>query len=70
MNAALNELGSQLFGWFGQLSIEPAVWLCGRLLRWGTEQACDDFVVCATGRSKAVPVGLAHIAERAFRSNL
>ena len=24
MNAALNELGSQLFGWFGQLSIELA----------------------------------------------
>ena len=25
MNAALNGLGSQLFGWFGQLSIELAV---------------------------------------------
>ena len=24
MNAALNGLGSQLFGWFGQLSIELA----------------------------------------------
>ena len=24
MNAALNELGNQLFGWFGQLSIELA----------------------------------------------
>ena len=24
MSAALNELGSQLFGWFGQLSIELA----------------------------------------------
>ena len=47
------------------LFFHPAVWLCGRMLRREAEQACDDFVVCATGRSEAYARGLAHVAERA-----
>ena len=47
------------------LFFHPAVWLCGRMLRWEAEQACDDLVVCATGHSEAYARGLAHIAERA-----
>ena len=33
------------------LFFHPAVWLCGHLLRREAEQACDDLVVCSTGRS-------------------
>ena len=47
------------------LFFHPAVWLCGRMLRREAEQACDDLVVCATGRSEAYARGLAHVAERA-----
>ena len=66
MNAALNELGSQLSGWFGQLSIKPTVWLCSRMLRQEAKQACDDLVVFTTGRSEAYTRSLAHVAERAL----
>ena len=51
------------------LFFHPAVWLCGRMLRREAEQACDDFVVCATGRSEAYARGLAHVAERAIHLN-
>ena len=51
------------------LFFHPAVWLCGRMLRREAEQACDDLVVCATGRSEAYARGLAHIAERAVHLN-
>ena len=51
------------------LFFHPAVWLCGRMLRREAEQACDDFVVCATGRSEAYALGLAHVAERAVHLN-
>ena len=51
------------------LFFHPAVWLCGRMLRREAEQACDDLVVCATGRSEAYAHGLAHVAERAVHSN-
>ena len=51
------------------LFFHPAMWLCGRMLRREAEQACDDFVVCATGRSEAYARGLAHIAERAVHLN-
>ena len=51
------------------LFFHPAVWLCGRMLRWEAEQACDDLVVCATGHSEAYARGLAHIAERAVHLN-
>ena len=51
------------------LFFHPAVWLCGRMLRREAEQACDDFVVCATGRSEAYARGLAHVAERAAHFN-
>ena len=47
------------------LFFHPAVWLCGRMLRREAEQACDDLVVCATGRSEAYARGLAHVAEQA-----
>ena len=47
----------------------PAVWLCGRMLRREAEQACDDLVVCATGRDKAYARGLAHVAERGSHFN-
>ena len=47
------------------LFFHPAVWLCGRMLRREAEQACDDLVVCTTGRSEAYAHGLAHVAERA-----
>ena len=47
----------------------PAVWLCGRMLRREAEQACDDLVVCATGRSEAYARSLAHVAERVVHSN-
>ncbi len=51
------------------LFFHPAVWLCGHKLRQETEQACDDLVVCATGRSEAYAHGLAHVAERAAHLN-
>ena len=51
------------------LFFHPAVWLCGRMLRREAEQACDDFVVCATGRPEAYAHGLAHVAERAAHLN-
>ena len=51
------------------LFFHPAVWLCGRMLRREAEQACDDLVVCATGRSEAYARGLAHVAERAAHFN-
>ncbi len=51
------------------LFFHPAVWLCGRMLRREAEQACDDLVVCATGRGKAYARGLAHVAERASHFN-
>ncbi len=52
------------------LFFHPAVWLCGRMLRREAEQACDDLVVCSTGRSEAYARGLAHVAERVVHSNL
>ena len=51
------------------LFFHPAVWLCGRMLRREAEQACDDLVVCATGRSEAYARSLAHVAERAAHLN-
>ena len=51
------------------LFFHPAVWLCGRMLRREAEQACDDLVVCATGRSETYARSLAHVAERAIHSN-
>ncbi len=51
------------------LFFHPAVWLCGRMLRREAEQACDDLVVCATGRSEAYARSLAHVAERAAHFN-
>ncbi len=51
------------------LFFHPAVWLCGRMLRREAEQACDDLVVCATGRSEAYACGLAQVAERAAHLN-
>ncbi len=51
------------------LFFHPAVWLCGRMLRREAEQACDDLVVYATGRSEAYARGLAHVAERAVHLN-
>ena len=51
------------------LFYHPAVWICGRMLRREAEQACDDLVVCATGRPEAYAGGLALIAERAAHSN-
>ena len=51
------------------LFFHPAVWLCGRMLRREAEQACDDLVVCATGREKAYARGLAHVAERGGHFN-
>ena len=52
------------------LFFHPAVWLCGRMLRREAEQACDDLVVCVTGRSETYAHSLAHVAERAAHSNL
>ena len=51
------------------LFFHPAVWLCGRMLRRESEQACDDLVVCATGREEAYARGLAQVAEGAAQSN-
>ena len=51
------------------LFFHPAVWLCGRMLRREAEQACDDLVVCSTGRSEAYARSLAHVAERAAHLN-
>ena len=51
------------------LFFHPVVWLCGRMLRREAEQACDDLVVCATGRSETYARGLAHVAERVVHSN-
>ena len=47
------------------LFFHPAVWLCGRLLRQEAEQACDDLVVGATGRSEDYARGLTSLAELA-----
>ena len=43
-----------------------AVWLCGRMLQREAEQACDDLVVNATGRSEVYACGLASVAELAY----
>ena len=51
------------------LFFHPAVWLCGRMLRREAEQACDDLVVCSTGRSEAYAHSLTHVAERAAHLN-
>ena len=51
------------------LFFHPAVWLCGRMLRREAEQACDDLVIYATGRSEAYTRGLAHVAEQAAHLN-
>ena len=51
------------------LFFHPAVWLCGRMLRREAEQACDDLVIYATGRSEAYARGLAHVAEQAAHLN-
>ena len=47
------------------LFFHPAVWLCGRMLQREAEQACDDLVVNATGRSEVYACGLASVAELA-----
>jgi beta-lactamase regulating signal transducer with metallopeptidase domain len=47
------------------LFFHPAVWLCGRMLQREAEQACDDIVVNATGRSEEYARGLANVAELA-----
>ena len=52
------------------LFYHPAVWICGRMLRREAEQACDDLVVCATGRPEAYARGLTLVAEGAAHSNL
>ncbi len=52
------------------LFFHPAVWLCARMLRRESEQACDDLVVCATGRAEAYARGLTLVAEAAAHSNL
>ena len=52
------------------LFFHPAIWLCGRMLRRESEQACDDLVVCATGRPEAYARGLTLVAEGAAHSNL
>ena len=39
MNAALNELGRELFDSFSLMS--PVVWLCGIKLRREAEKACE-----------------------------
>ena len=51
------------------LFFHPAVWLCGRMLRREAERACDDLVVCATGRPEAYARGLTLVAEGAAHSN-
>ena len=51
------------------LFFHPALWLCGRMLRRESEQACDDLVVCATGRPEAYARGLTQVAESAAHSN-
>ena len=48
------------------LFFHPAVWLCGRMLQREAEQACDDLVVNATGRSEVYACGLASVAELAY----
>ncbi|MCY3757813.1 MAG: M56 family metallopeptidase, partial [Acidobacteria bacterium] len=47
----------------------PAVWLCGCMLRREAEQACDDLVVCATGRPETYARGLARAALLTANSN-
>ena len=47
----------------------PAVWLCGCMLRREAEQACDDLVVCATGRPETYARGLARAALLTTNSN-
>ena len=45
------------------LFFHPAVWLCGRMLHREAEQACDDLVMDATGRSEQYARGLSGVAE-------
>ena len=45
------------------LFFHPVVWLCERMLRREAEQACDDFVVCATEQSEEYARGLTGVAE-------
>ncbi len=47
------------------LFFHPVVWLCGRMLQREAEQASDDLVVCATGRSEDYARGLASVVELA-----
>ncbi len=51
------------------LFFHPAVWLCARMLRRESEQACDDLVICATGRPEAYARGLTQVAEGASHAN-
>lgn len=51
------------------LFFHPALWLCGRMLRRESEQACDDLVVCATSRPEAYARGLTLVAEGAAHSH-
>ena len=64
MNAALNELGRELFDSFSLMS--PVVWLCGVKLRREAEKACDDLVVFATDRSELYARSLINVAELTF----
>ena len=47
------------------LFFHPAVWLCGRMLRQEAEQACDDLVLYATGRSEDYARSLTSVIELA-----
>jgi len=47
------------------LFFHPAVWLCGRMLRQEAEQACDDLVLYATGRSEDYARSLTSVTELA-----
>ena len=51
------------------LFFHPDVWLCGYLLRREAEQACDDLVICSTGRSEDYARGLTNVAELAQLRN-
>ena len=51
------------------LFFHPAVWLCARMLRRESEQACDDLVIYATARPEAYARGLTQVAESAAHSN-
>ena len=45
------------------LFFHPAVWLCGRAIRREAENACDDAVVAATGRSVPYVSSLIRVVE-------